>query len=104
MADIFAALENFAAYHQAIIKETGCRLVYEAKGGQDFLLNYAKYDRLRTSAHDQAIASLTVLNKLAEKAGLGLLYSSIISYDQPFRRQIADQIIILLDQIVAIRL
>ena len=79
-------------------------MVYEGKAGQDFLENYASRDKLRTSAHDQAISSLSLLNRLAELAGQEPLYSGIISYAQPYRRQIADQIIALLDQLMTARL
>ena len=45
-------------------------------------------DRSRTIKHNAAIASLSTLNRIAEKMGIAPVYADEISEDRPYRSQI----------------
>ena len=50
-------------------------------------------DRRRTSSHNAVISNISLLNRLAEQAGLPPVYEGVISREQPYRRQIADDVL-----------
>ncbi len=98
-------LDVMADYHRAIIRESACYLLFsQAPGDQrPFLDEHQRYDQARTSAHNLLLQNVRILNKLAQLHGLPALYTGEISERQPFRRQVADAALGLLQEMIASR-
>lgn len=88
------ALRSFEEYHTAIYSmEIRKQLLAGTVDAPQYQEEIGEMDRRRTGSHNAVISNISLLNRLAEQAGLPPVYEGIISRDQPYRRQIADAVL-----------
>ena len=88
------ALRSFEEYHTAIYSmEIRKQLLAGTVDALQYQEEIGEMDRRRTSSHNTVISNISLLNRLAEQAGLPPVYEGVISRDQPYRRQIADAVL-----------
>lgn len=88
------ALRSFEEYHTAIYSmEIRKQLLAGNVDALQYQEEIGEMDRRRTSSHNAVISNISLLNRLAEQAGLPPVYEGVISREQPYRRQIADAVL-----------
>lgn len=88
------ALRSFEEYHTAIYSmEIRKQLLAGTVDAPQYQEEIGEMDRRRTGSHNAVISNISLLNRLAEQAGLPPVYEGVISRDQPYRRQIADAVL-----------
>ena len=88
------ALRSFEEYHTAIYSmEIRKQLLAGTVDALQYQEEIGEMDRRRTGSHNAVISNISLLNRLAEQAGLPPVYEGVISRDQPYRRQIADAVL-----------
>lgn len=99
---IKSCIDSFEQYHKAVFDDQMFPLLYGsgALESSEFLEGRISVDRIRTVHHNAVIANVSILNRLAEQAGLDPVYDGIISKDQPYRRQIADAVFEYIEDII----
>ena len=96
------ALWSFEEYHNSIAKmELSC-LTYTSKvlGREDYQYIVKDLDEKRTMKHNRVLSSVNMLNRLAAKEGLNLVYDGIVSEERPYRREVADAVLEYIEQII----
>ena len=88
------ALRSFEEYHTAIYSmEIRKQLLAGTVDALQYQEEIREMDCRRTGSHNAVISNISLLNRLAEQAGLPPVYEGVISRDQPYRRQIADAVL-----------
>lgn len=99
---IEAALLSIEEYHTAIyemeIKKTVLS-VAEADA-EVYRTQVETLDRNRTVHHNAMLAQINILNRVATRNGLALVYDGTVSEEQPYRRQVADAALAFARQII----
>ncbi len=81
------AMESFARYADMVIRMQYMTPIYYAEyDGKDLHNSIEALDRNRTSAHENAIANLKILNRMC-RSELGIPFADVDTSD---RRQVAD--------------
>lgn len=105
LRNISNCLKSFEDYHQAIFSMESWLKVYdygtlERVEYQDTLQSM---DRARTACHNALLAKVNMLNRMAEKVGVGPIYSGTVSEEMPYRRQVADAVLEYVEGVVSSR-
>ena len=88
------ALLSFEAYHQAIYAmEIKKQLMASTADTRQYQETISDMDRNRTTHHNDVLANVSMLNRMAEQAGLPPVYDGIVSEERPYRRQVADDVL-----------
>lgn len=91
---IYDALATFENYHAAIYEmETKVRLYYGAMDSLDYRKMENELDERRSLCHNAVIASVNMLNRMAEQKGIAPIYDGVVSEARPYRREVADAIL-----------
>ena len=91
---IYDALASFENYHRAIYDmETKKKIYYGAMDSLDYRKMENELDKLRTSCHNAVIANVAMLNRMAEQKGIPPIYDGVVSEERPYRRELADEIL-----------
>lgn len=93
-------IKNFEDYHKAIFEMEIWMKVHSSDSGEEYREEVSRMDRIRTSCHNDVIASINVLNILAQQNGLPPVYDGTVSKEQPYRRQLADAVLEYVENIV----
>jgi len=96
-------LKAFEDYHQAIYEMEIWAKIYnygvlEREEYQDKL---TRMDKARTACHNAMLGKINVLNRMAEKASVGPIYSGTVSEEMPYRREVADAALDFVERVVA---
>lgn len=96
-------LQSFEAYHKAVYEMEIWAKVYnygvlEREEYQDKL---TRMDKARTACHNAMLSKISMLNRMAEKAGVGPIYSGTVSEEMPYRREVADAALDFVEHVVA---
>ena len=95
------AFDSFEAYHAAIYSmETRKKILIHTADTQNYQEEITAMDRKRTACHNAVLANVSMLNRMADMAGLPPVYEGVISEDQPYRRQVADAVLEYVHKIV----
>lgn len=99
---IKSCIDSFEQYHKAVFDDQMFPLLYAngALDGSEFLCGRMSVDKIRTVHHNAVIANVSILNRLAEQAGLAPVYDGTVSEEQPYRRQIADAVFAYIENII----
>lgn len=91
---INSCLRSFADYYKAVYELEIYKDIFYNPNGDDgeYRDRVTELDRSRTRFHNSLISNVSTLNRMAETAGTPLIYSGVVSEQQPYRRQIADSI------------
>ena len=103
---ILDALDSFEEYHQAIWRLEMRRLLY-ACGGMDadtYREEIPALDSVRTRRHNNLLAQVGLLNRLAEKEGLPPFYPGPVSEERPIRTHVADAVLAYVRSVIADRI
>ena len=92
---IVDALDSFERYHQAIYVLELKQKLHQAKAIDEemFREEYPAMDRVRTNCHNAVIANVSIVNRLADQAGLAPIYDGTVSEERPYRTQMADAVL-----------
>ena len=71
--------------------------------GDEYKENVSKLDKGRTNEHNSVLGNVNLLNRLAEKNGLPLVYDGIVSHDRPYRREVANAVLHYVEEIITNR-
>lgn len=98
-------LKSFEDYHQSIFFMESWLKVYdygtlERVEYQDKLTTM---DRARTACHNALLGKVNMLNRMAEKVGVGPIYGGTVSEEMPYRRQVADAVLSFVESVVSSR-
>ena len=98
------SLISFEEYHQAIYKmELWMKVHSISVSGDEYKENVSKLDKGRTNEHNSVLGNVNLLNRLAEKNGLPLVYDGIVSHDRPYRREVANAVLHYVEEIITNR-
>ena len=88
-------LETFEEYHAAIYSmETKMKIKSpKSMEREDYQFMVESLDKKRTMLHNRVLIAVNVLNRMAAKEGLGLIYDGVVSEERPYRREVANAIL-----------
>ena len=90
---IVDCLKSFETYHKAVYElEITRRLLASTMESSEYRERVQSLDRTRTMQHDSLIINVKVLNRMAEKNGLPLIYDGAVSEERPYRRELANAV------------
>ncbi len=99
---IVDGLESFEKYHQAIYALEMQRKLYAcgAMDSETYRDVIPHLDQMRTSAHNDVILSVQILNRLAAQSNLEPFYDGVVSEERPYRTELADDILEFVREII----
>lgn len=99
---IYEHLETFIKYHNAIYTMETKLKVYtpDILPAEEYRESVTELDKKRSRCHNDVIAAISMLNRLAEKENLPLLYDGTVSEERPYRRQIANAVLSYVEDII----
>lgn len=99
---IFDALKTFEEYHLAIYNmETQLRVYsYDSMDTEDYKDLIQELDGKRTRCHNAVLTSVNILNRIADKENLPLVYEGIVSEKRPYRREVANAVLEYVENII----
>ena len=103
MLDIlYSSLKSFEEYHSVIFDMETWMKVYSYKSvdKEEYKSKVTEMDRRRTMCHNFVLSSVNILNRLATKENLPLVYDGIVSEERPYRREVANAVLEYVENIV----
>ena len=89
---------SFEEYHSSIYKmETWMKIYGNNSSKEEHKDTIANLDKSRTLQHNTLLGNVNLLNRLAEKKKLPLVYDGIISHERPYRREVANSVLEYID-------
>lgn len=89
---------SFEEYHSSIYKmETWMKIYGNNSSKEEHKDTIANLDKSRTLQHNALLGNVNLLNRLAEKNKLPLVYDGIISHERPYRREVANSVLDYID-------
>lgn len=89
---------SFEEYHNSIYKmETWLKIYGNNSSNEEYKDTVANLDKSRTLQHNALLGNVNLLNRLAEKNNLPLVYDGIISHERPHRREVANSVLEYID-------
>ena len=94
-------IESFEEYHQAIFKmELWMKLFSKSVSADEYKENVSHMDKARTMLYNSVLGNVNLLNRLAEKNCLPLVYDGIVSHERPYRREVANAVLEYVESII----
>ncbi len=95
-------LHSFEQYHSAIYEmETKMRIYsYESMDADEYKTMVEEMDRRRTRMHNSVLASVNILNRLAESQNLAPVYDGTVSEEKPHRREVANAVLAYVEEAI----
>ncbi len=102
---IHSSIKSFNEYHSAIYEmETWMKVYsYESIDKEEYQFKVTDMDKRRTIYHNSVLSSVNILNRLATKENLPLVYDGIVSEDRPYRREVANAVLEYIESIIKSR-
>jgi len=99
---IFEQLASFEEYHSAIYSMETKLKVRSAKSmeGEEYRLMVQSLDKKRTMQHNRVLIAVNILNRMAAKEGLELIYNGIVSEERPYRREVANAVLEYVEKVI----
>ena len=99
---IVKALKQFENYHRAIFEMETWRKIYDSNvlGLEEYQNTLKALDKQRSLCHNALLADISILNRMAEEAEIGLIYNGIVSEQKPYRRQVADSVLAYIESVI----
>lgn len=89
---------SFEEYHSSIYKmETWMKIYGNNSSKEEHKDTIANLDKSRTLQHNALLGNVNLLNRLAEKNKLPLVYDGITSHERPYRREVANSVLEYID-------
>lgn len=77
--------------------ETWLKIYGNNSSNEEYKDTVANLDKSRTLQHNALLGNVNLLNRLAEKNNLPLVYDGIISHERPHRREVANSVLEYID-------
>lgn len=102
---IIKTLEAFEDYHWAIYHMEITRRLSscDAIDPDTYRTETEQRDRTRTVNHNAVIAQVGILNRMAEEAKLPPFYDGVVSKEHPYRRELADAVLVFVREVMVNR-
>ena len=103
MLDIlYSSLKSFEEYHSVIFDMEMWMKVFSYKSidKEEYQSKVTDMDRRRTMCHNSVLSSVNILNRLAAKENLPLVYDGVVSEERPYRREVANAVLEYVENIV----
>lgn len=103
MLDIlYSSLKSFEEYHSVIFDmETWMKVFsYKSIDKEEYQSKVTDMDRRRTMCHNSVLSSVNILNRLATKENMPLVYDGIVSEERPYRREVANAVLEYVENII----
>lgn len=85
---------SFEEYHSRIFEmELWMKIYSKTVSGEEYKENVSLRDKARTMLHDSILGNVNLLNRLAERNNLPLVYDGIVSHERPYRREVANAVL-----------
>ena len=99
---IFNCLNDFEEYHRRIFEMETKLVVYSDKtmSREDYIDTRENLDKARTVSHNAVIMDVKMLNRLAEKNNIPLIYEGSVSEEKPYRRELANAVLEYVESII----
>ena len=99
---VYSALRSFEEYHSAIFDMETWMKVYSYKSvdKEEYKSKVTEMDRRRTMCHNSVLSSVNILNRLATKENLPLVYDGVVSEERPYRREVANAVLEYVENII----
>lgn len=99
---LYSSIKSFEEYHLAIYEMESWMKVYSYKSvdKEEYQSKVTDMDRRRTMCHNSVLSSVNILNRLAAKENLPLVYDGIVSEERPYRREVANAVLEYVENII----
>ena len=98
------SITSFEEYHSEIFKmELWMKVYARSVTSDEYRDNVSKLDKSRTMSHNSVLGNVNLLNRLAEKNKLPPVYGGIVSYERPYRREVANAVLEYVEDIIKSR-
>lgn len=95
------SITSFEEYHSEIFKmELWMKVYARSVTSDEYRENVSKLDKSRTMLHNSVLGNVNLLNRLAEKNKLAPVYDGIVSYERPYRREVANAVLEYVENII----
>lgn len=97
-----SSLKSFEEYHSVIFDmETWIKVYsYKSVDKEEYQSKVTEMDRRRTMCHNSVLSSVNILNRLAAKENLPLVYDGVASEERPYRREVANAVLEYVENII----
>ena len=103
MLDIlYSSLKSFEEYHSVIFDmETWMKVFsYKSVDKEEYQSKVTDMNRRRTMCHNSVLSSVNILNRIAVKENLPLVYDGIVSEERPYRREVANAVLEYVEKVI----
>lgn len=102
---LYSSLKSFEEYHSVIYDMESWMKIYSYKSvdKEEYQSKVTEMDRRRTMCHNSVLSSVNILNRLATKENLPLVYDGVVSEERPYRREVADAVLEYVENIIKMR-
>lgn len=99
---LYSSLKSFEEYHSIIFDMESWMKVFSYKSidKEEYQSKVTDMDRRRTMCHNSVLSSVNILNRLAAKENLPLVYDGIVSEERPYRREVANAVLEYVENII----
>lgn len=99
---LYSSLKSFEEYHSVIYDmETWMKIYsYKSVDKEEYQSKVTDMDRRRTMCHNSVLSSVNILNRLAVKENLPLVYDGVVSEERPYRIEVANAILEYVENII----
>ncbi|MCL2634083.1 MAG: DUF3232 domain-containing protein [Oscillospiraceae bacterium] len=99
---ITKCMDSFGQYHKAIFEmETWLKLYnYDNMSREDYQDKMKELDNRRTTCHNSVLDSVNILNRIAAKYSIPIIYEGEVSREQPYRREVANAVLAYVEGII----
>ena len=73
---------------------------YKSVDKEEYQSKVTDMDRRRTMCHNSVLSSVNILNRLAAKENLPLVYDGIVSEERPYRKEVANAVLEYVENII----
>lgn len=95
---------SFEEYHSRIFEmELWMKIYSKTVSGEEYKENVSLRDKARTMSHDSILGNVNLLNRLAERNNLSLVYDGIVSHERPYRREVANAVLEYVENLIKSR-
>lgn len=85
---------SFEEYHSRIFEmELWMKIYSKTVSGEEYKENVSLRHSTRFISHDSILGNVNLLNRLAERNNLPLVYDGIVSHERPYRREVANAVL-----------
>ena len=93
--------DSFEQYHRSVYEDQLFGVLYQgAMEGDAFRERRTELDKTRTVYHNNLLANVRVLNKLAALSDVPPVYDGEVSEERPYRRQVANAVFEFIENVI----